>query len=61
MRSLWFCLILAFLAQLGWSDEFSDTLAKAEKGDVEAQFYLGAIYSGGKGVPKGLSKNNFHI
>tara|TARA_B110000467_G_C17974099_1_gene291720 strand:+ start:100 stop:438 length:339 start_codon:yes stop_codon:yes gene_type:complete len=34
------------------SQEFLDTLASAEQGDVNAQFSLGVMYENGRGVPQ---------
>ena len=42
-----------FLCAPVFADEkFKDTLKKAEQGDAEAQFSLGGMYSGGRGVPE---------
>jgi uncharacterized protein len=48
-------LILVFYWSMGWSNEFSDTLAKATNGDPAAQFSISQMYYAGIVVSRNTS------
>ena len=56
MKILVLLLVLALRNSVGWSDAFTETLVKAEKGDVRAQYNLGVMYANGQDIPKNAAK-----